>query len=54
MFDKDHFGKWSFLPKTKEHRYTIPATNIPPVPSKATDANGGELVGPVVPGTESS
>jgi len=52
MFDKDHFGKWSFRPKRKELRYTIPATNIPPVPSKATDANGGNLVGPVVPGTE--
>jgi hypothetical protein len=54
MFDKDHFGKWSFLPKREGLRYTIPATNIPPEPSKSIDANGGNLVGPVVPGTEDS
>jgi hypothetical protein len=51
MFDKDHFGKWSFLPKREGLRYTIPATNVPPVPSKAIDANGGNLKPPVVPGT---
>ena len=43
MFDKDHFGKWSFIPKPQPLRQTIPATSIPAPASKKTDAKGGQL-----------
>jgi len=43
MFDKDHFGKWSFIPKPQPLRQTIPATSIPASAAPQTNANGGQL-----------
>jgi hypothetical protein len=43
MFDKDHFGKWSFIPKPQPLRQTVPATSIPASAAPQTNANGGQL-----------
>jgi len=51
MFDKEHFGKYSFIPKPENLRFTTPATIIPAKPSKKTIAgskgvNDGSLRAP--------
>jgi hypothetical protein len=46
MFDKNHFGKYSFLPKPENLRSRIRPTNIPAPAAKQTDANGGKLRSP--------
>ena len=43
MFDKNHFGKWSFIPKPQPLRQTIPATSIPASAAPQTNSNGGQL-----------
>jgi hypothetical protein len=48
MFDKDHFGKYSFLPKPKNLRYSIPKTAIPAPAAPQTNANGGVLQAPTL------
>jgi len=46
MFDKTHFGKYSFIPKPENLRYSIPKTAIPAPAAPQTDANGGLLKSP--------
>jgi hypothetical protein len=48
MFDKDHFKVWSFLPKPKDLRYTIPKTVIPAKAAPQTNSNAGRLTAPSI------
>jgi hypothetical protein len=46
MFDKEHFGVWSFIPKPKHLRYTIPSTAMPGEAPPQNNSNGGKLSQP--------
>jgi hypothetical protein len=46
MFDKDHFKKYSFLPKPENLRIKINPTSIPGKASPKLDANAGKLRSP--------
>jgi hypothetical protein len=48
MFDKEHFGQWSFYPKPEPLRYRIPKTAIPAAAAPQTDSKGGRLAAPTV------
>ena len=48
MFDNNHFKVWSFLPKPRGLRFTIPSTAIPAKAAPQTDSNAGHLTPPSI------
>ena len=46
MFDKNHFGQYSFFPKPEHLRYSIPKTAVPAAAAPQTDSNGGHIAAP--------